>query len=37
MDGSVTDHTIEFIERNAKAGKPFFAYVPLTQPHMPTE
>ena len=37
MDGSVTDRTIEFIQRNAKAGKPFFVYVPLTQPHMPTE
>ena len=23
--------------RNAKAGKPFFAYVPITQPHFPTE
>ena len=37
IDGSVTDRTIEFIQRNAKAGKPFFVYVPLTQPHMPTE
>ena len=37
MDNAVTDRTIEFIQRNAKAGKPFFAYVPLTQPHMPTE
>jgi len=25
------------MQRNAKAGKPFFVYVPLTQPHMPTE
>ncbi|MGH7799517.1 MAG: arylsulfatase [Thermodesulfobacteriota bacterium] len=37
MDGDVTDRTIEFIQSNAKAGKPFFAYVPLSQPHMPTE
>ncbi|MGH8694037.1 MAG: arylsulfatase, partial [Burkholderiales bacterium] len=37
MDGGVTDRTIEFMQRNAKTGKPFFAYVPLTQPHMPTE
>jgi arylsulfatase A-like enzyme len=37
MDGAVTDRAIAFMERNAKAGKPFFVYVPLTQPHMPTE
>ena len=37
IDSEVTDHTIDFMQRNAKAGKPFFAYVPLTQPHMPTE
>jgi arylsulfatase len=37
IDGEVTDHTIDFMQRNVKAGKPFFAYVPLTQPHMPTE
>src|SRR5271166_1022494 len=37
IDGEVTDRTIDFMQRNAKAGKPFFAYVPLTQPHMPTE
>ncbi|MGH8766979.1 MAG: arylsulfatase, partial [Burkholderiales bacterium] len=36
IDGEVTDRTIAFMQRNAKAGKPFFAYVPLTQPHMPT-
>ena len=37
IDGEVTDRTIDFMQRNTKAGKPFFAYVPLTQPHMPTE
>jgi arylsulfatase len=37
MDGEITDHTVAYIEHNAKAGKPFFVYVPLTQPHMPTE
>ena len=36
IDGEATDRTIAFMQRNAKAGKPFFAYVPLTQPHMPT-
>jgi arylsulfatase len=37
MDGDLTDHTIAFIQRNAKTDKPFFVYVPLAQPHMPTE
>jgi arylsulfatase len=37
IDGEVTDHSIQFMQRSAQAGKPFFAYVPLTQPHMPTE
>lgn len=37
MDGKVTERTIEFMQRNAKAKKPFFAYVPLTQPHFPTK
>ena len=36
IDGEVTDRTIAFMQRNAKAGKPFFIYVPLTQPHFPT-
>lgn len=36
IDTEVTERTIDFMQRNAKAGKPFFAYVPLTQPHMPT-
>lgn len=37
IDGEVTNRTIDFMQRSVKAGKPFFAYVPLTQPHMPTE
>jgi arylsulfatase len=37
IDGAATDHTIDFMQRSVTAGKPFFAYVPLTQPHMPTE
>jgi arylsulfatase len=37
IDGEITERTINFIERNAKAGKPFFAYVPYTQVHLPTE
>ncbi len=37
IDGEATDRTIDFMQRSVTAGKPFFAYVPLTQPHMPTE
>ncbi|MGH6643921.1 MAG: sulfatase-like hydrolase/transferase, partial [Bradyrhizobium sp.] len=37
MDGEVTDHAIDFMQRSVKADKPFFTYVPLTQPHLPTE
>lgn len=37
IDSELTNRTIDFMRRSTKAGKPFFAYVPLTQPHMPTE
>lgn len=37
IDSQLADRTIEFMRRNAQSGKPFFAYVPITQPHMPTE
>ena len=37
IDSEITDHTIDFIQRSVKAAKPFFVYVPFTQPHMPTE
>ena len=37
IDSQLADRTVEFIKRNVKAGKPFFAYVPLTHPHFPTE
>ena len=37
IDDELTDRTIDFMQRSVKAGKPFFAYVPFTQPHMPTE
>jgi len=36
IDGEVTDKTIDFMERNVKAGQPFFAYVPITQLHFPS-
>ena len=37
IDTELADRTIGFMQRNAKAGKPFFAYVPITQCHFPTE
>lgn len=31
----LTDKTVEFIDREANSGKPFFLYLPLTAPHAP--
>ena len=36
MDAELTKRTIAYMERQAKAKKPFFAYATLTQPHLPT-
>ena len=36
MDAEITKRTAGFIEQHAKTGKPFFAYLALTQPHLPT-
>jgi arylsulfatase A-like enzyme len=36
IDKELTDRTIDFMKRQKSAGKPFFAFVPYTQPHMPT-
>ncbi len=36
MDAEITSRAVEFIKRNASAGKPFYAYVPFAQVHMPT-
>jgi arylsulfatase len=36
IDAEITRRSVAFIERHAKSGKPFFAYVALTQPHLPT-
>lgn len=36
IDKVLTEKTIDFIERQVKAKKPFFAFVPFTQPHLPT-
>jgi arylsulfatase len=35
IDRECTDHAKDFIKRQAKAGKPFFAFLPYTQTHMP--
>jgi arylsulfatase len=36
IDAEITRRSIAFMERQAKARKPFFAYATLTQPHLPT-
>jgi arylsulfatase len=36
LDAEITRRSVAFIERQTKGGKPFFAYVALTQPHLPT-
>ena len=36
IDKELTEQTIDFMKRQKAAGKPFFAFVPYTQPHMPT-
>ena len=36
IDSDLVARSIDFMTRQQKAGKPFFAYVPLTQLHFPT-
>jgi arylsulfatase A-like enzyme len=36
IEAEITNRAIEFIKRNAKAGKPFYAYVSSSMVHMPT-
>lgn len=36
MDAEITRRAIAFMEDQAEAGRPFFAYATLTQPHLPT-
>ena len=36
IDSDLVTRSIDFMTRQQKAGKPFFAYVPLTQLHFPT-
>jgi arylsulfatase len=36
IDRNLTDRTIDFMKRQAKAKKPFFVYLPYTATHFPT-
>lgn len=36
IDAEITKRSIAFMERQAKAKKPFFALATMTQPHLPT-
>ena len=36
IDGEIVAHAIDFIERNARKKRKFFAYVPITHLHFPT-
>jgi arylsulfatase len=36
MEAEITKRTVEFIKRNAKANKPFYAYVSSSMVHFPT-
>jgi len=36
LDREATERTVEFMKRNRRAGRPFFAYVPFTLIHFPT-
>ena len=37
IDADITRRAVSFIERQTNSGRPFFAYVALTQPHLPSE
>ena len=37
IDGEITDKAKDFIQRQAKAKKPFFAFLPYTQTHGPVK
>ena len=36
IDRDLTAKSIDLMQRQAKAKKPFFCFIPFTQPHMPT-
>ncbi len=35
IDAEIARRTVDFMSRSVKAGKPFYAYVPFTQVHLP--
>ena len=37
IDAEITRRTVSFIRKQSGSEKPFFAYVALTQPHLPSE
>jgi arylsulfatase len=37
IDAEITRRTVSFIANQKNSGKPFFTYVALTQPHLPSE
>jgi arylsulfatase A-like enzyme len=37
MDRELTDRALNYIDRQSKAKKPFFLYMPYTQTHLPVE
>jgi arylsulfatase A-like enzyme len=36
MEAEITSRAVQFIKRNASAGKPLYAYIPFSLVHMPT-
>ncbi len=36
IDSELVRRSVDFMKRNVDAKKPFFTYIPFTQPHMPT-
>ena len=36
IDAELNKRAIDFMERNVREEKPFFAFIPYTQPHLPT-
>jgi arylsulfatase len=36
IDAEITQRSVSFIEKQSKLGKPFFTYISLTQPHLPS-
>ncbi|MGI9355498.1 MAG: sulfatase-like hydrolase/transferase, partial [Rhizobiaceae bacterium] len=36
IDAELVSHSVDFMTRSVAAKKPFFAYIPFTQPHLPT-